>query len=881
MSENKSSATKEMCTVQDSEQVSTQKETGASRRKGDGEAVRGQYSQKAMTVEKGLRATSPVHVHVEDDVPVHVHLKQPKSKGLSKGRLGLTTGNARSSRPRRTTVSSRAKSKSPSSGPWVPPPGKASRSQKISWQGPTHRLEINTPRDGLRLSDLSTEEEDQVHGQMKNYEKKIDSLMTEMGTLRNEAELQRAMRQMERKEEMLDASRRVMEEQERELFEYKEELTVTEKENKILRKSMDLLQDEADLSMTEKELMSSEREDLMKKLIEVEMDGQAASSHIRDLKDLLRRLRDENRVSFSDTNRLAKQKDLLLEKLADFESTNRTLRRLLREQHRQEAVQLRLGEHRDTLMKKLAEGDRINEKFKLELRDKERDIIDLKHDIASQREANLQLSGIQGSLENTRAHLQKELRTKEGDCNRMAVQIRSLESQLAQSKIDVGHYRELVSNAKEKAERDKEALKKATRVQKQRAARSEDAVEQLSSQLLERDTLTEELRSRLDQSLAAFDKVAKERSQFEAENSALNTRLEQLEHIMNQTEHSAKGQVELLTTQLHEQTSDSSQLKLENERLKSSVAAIESKFQQADGELVQLRDNLKQYENLVGDYRDQMNRSRREADDTLVRLDEQEKEKNRLQLDGELELEKVKLRLHQRLQELEPLPEMLKETELKLHENQEQLIHYQKQNSENTKLIADLTTKVEVITSSLEQMKSKLHLSRDENQHLNGRIETFEKKFRDADGENRDLMAKLAHLEEKLHQNNLRLEEKGRENTSLTRQLENALTDVRRLQDQARDTTAQKERTFQTRILDLESQLSQCRAETAKIKREKEENERKFNSKLYDLKDRLEQSHSTNRSMQNYVQFLKNSYANVFGDNSMGLSSSPMRSAYP
>jgi outer dense fiber protein 2 len=44
------------------------------------------------------------------------------------------------------------------------------------------------------------------------------------------------------------------------------------------------------------------------------------------------------------------------------------------------------------------------------------------------------------------------------------------------------------------------------------------------------------------------------------------------------------------------------------------------------------------------------------------------------------------------------------------------------------------------------------------------------------------------------------------------------------------------------------------------------QNERKFNSRLFDLKDRLEQCHSTNRSMQNYVQFLKNSYANVFGE---------------
>lgn len=54
--------------------------------------------------------------------------------------------------------------------------------------------------------------------------------------------------------------------------------------------------------------------------------------------------------------------------------------------------------------------------------------------------------------------------------------------------------------------------------------------------------------------------------------------------------------------------------------------------------------------------------------------------------------------------------------------------------------------------------------------------------------------------------------------------------------------------------------------------------ERKFNSKLYDLKDRLEQSHSTNRSMQNYIQFLKNSYANAFNDSTLGpTTSTPQR----
>lgn len=52
------------------------------------------------------------------------------------------------------------------------------------------------------------------------------------------------------------------------------------------------------------------------------------------------------------------------------------------------------------------------------------------------------------------------------------------------------------------------------------------------------------------------------------------------------------------------------------------------------------------------------------------------------------------MRLHQRLQELEPLPDMLKSTELKLYESQERMLLYEKKNTENTKLIAELTAKV-------------------------------------------------------------------------------------------------------------------------------------------------------------------------------------------
>ena len=46
------------------------------------------------------------------------------------------------------------------------------------------------------------------------------------------------------------------------------------------------------------------------------------------------------------------------------------------------------------------------------------------HVVVLLQDENVAISGLQSSLENTRGHLQKQLRTKEADCNRMAVQIR-------------------------------------------------------------------------------------------------------------------------------------------------------------------------------------------------------------------------------------------------------------------------------------------------------------------------------------------------------------------------------------------------------------------------------------------------------------------------
>lgn len=60
-------------------------------------------------------------------------------------------------------------------------------------------------------------------------------------------------------------------------------------------------------------------------------------------------------------------------------------------------------------------------------------------------------------------------------------------------------------------------------MQKQRAEKSQDAMEKMGVQLMEREAQLEDLRSQLELMGPRYDKMSKEKSQLLAENSALKT----------------------------------------------------------------------------------------------------------------------------------------------------------------------------------------------------------------------------------------------------------------------------------------------------------------------------------------------------------------------
>ncbi|XP_054853967.1 outer dense fiber protein 2 isoform X2 [Eublepharis macularius] len=773
--------------------------------------------------------------------------------------------------------------------PWMPPGKTSIRESSYKWEGPTHRLEI-TPPDSekllsvLRLSDLSTDEEDTIHCKMNKYEKKIDSLLNVVGTLKNEkideAEMNKCSQvKIPKREESRCVAKRLLEEQKEELDEVTQELVETEHENTILRRNIERMKEEKDLSVLQKRHLQHEKECLMTKLVEAEMDGAAAAKQIQALKDTIGKLKTEKHMTVSDINTLTRQKELLMQKLNTFEETNRTLRDLLREQHGREKDAQKLVEQQALLMKRLTDSDAEKAQLLKKLQEKEKEVEDLLVQIQTEKDQSKTASELSKSMEAVRGHLQAQLRNKEAENNRLNIQIKNLERAGSQHKAEVEHIMEQLKELRDKGERDKETLKKAIRAQKERAERSEEYAEQLNAQLAEKDNYVTEALSTLESWRSRYNQAVKEKSDLELEIVMLNSRITDLLEQQNTVEDKMREDRDALVDKLHRQVTESTSFKLENERLKNSMIPLEEKLNKAQMEVAQLKASLKNYEGLIETYKNQVLKTRMEADEVTVKLELCDKENKTLKEEMSKEIENARKQFQSQVAELEKLPEILKLTETKLAECQDQLKSYEKKNMDLSAMITDLRQRIELQGDKMEMTREKYQSAQEENKRLTLKLEELERKLEATGAQNIEFLQVIAKREESIHQSQLRLEEKTRESGSLARQLEMAIDDAKRQLEQTKDRAASRERSAQSKMLDLETQLSRTKTELNQLRRGKDDAERRYESRLQDLKDRLEQSESTNRSMHNYVQFLKSSYANVFGDSA--LTSSPIRSQSP
>ena len=100
-------------------------------------------------------------------------------------------------------------------------------------------------------------------------------------------------------------------------------------------------------------------------------------------------------------------------------------------------------------------------------------------------------------------------------------------------------------------------------------------------------------------------------------------------------------------------------------------------------EVTRLRTRLDHAERLVAEYKEQLYTQtlKTSADNSKAHL-------------SEIELEKMRIRLQKRIEELEPLPELLRQTEMKNQELQTRILEQEKRLAEQAAFISELNSKV-------------------------------------------------------------------------------------------------------------------------------------------------------------------------------------------
>jgi len=757
--------------------------------------------------------------------------------------------------------------------PFIPPPGKSSPGRKLEWESRSHRLEINPPLSktcSMHVDDLSTSEDDEVREVSRQYEKKIDRLLEDVSL--TEREYLRKKTQ-----DQLNASRRMLEDQETELGVYKSNLDATVQDYSNLRKSYDHLNKEVEITKNEAETLYSEKEKLMRKLLDVEMEGRAAISEVTKLKETCKLMKHDKKLTSAEFSNLTYQRDTLLEKLEDFERSNKILRKLLKDAHNREELDRENGDRCEILLQKLTRAEATIQDQSTQLAGQDRQVDALISQVEADKHQAKTFEDLQKTMEATRAHLQNQLRLREADNNRLSIQIKKTEQNTDEQSLEVEHYQGLLAATRDKSIKDKDALKKATRIQRERAMKQEEINNDLQRQVTDLIAELEHTKYSLVQITESHTQLSQDRQFLDEENQLLRKNILDAGNVIELSSKSIKAGAVHVSEKIISKVRQLKTVKLENDSMKDEIKTLEdtlsssersnsNRMQVYESELSQLKSALQQYENLTVEYKSQLERYRQDNEELNEKLRHQDQQTQKKLHESMKEVGEVRSSLQSQILDLEPYPELLKASEVRLQDAQERINVAERRATEHTRLIAELTQKVEFQMEQLDHMQNKYRTKSDDCQILEKQCVGFERKMKEGDVSHRELLHSINHKDETIEKLHDQLNRQAIENERLIQQLEITLSETKKQAESQKEKTLAKERSAQARIMDLEAQLSRSTQSTQMLKRSKEEAERKFNSRLQDMRDRLEQANNTTRSMQNYVQFLKTTYANVFTD---------------
>ncbi|NXP32835.1 ODF2L protein, partial [Leiothrix lutea] len=231
------------------------------------------------------------------------------------------------------------------------------------------------------------------------------------------------------------------------------------------------------------------------------------------------------------------------------------------------------------------------------------------------------------------------------------------------------------------------------------------------------------------------------------------------------------------------------------------------------------------------------------------------KENKKLTENKCLEADKVRKKTEAKLKELEHVCYLLKAAE----ENQQRLLSWGRICAHKCKTLRELELQVDN-----HSVTSTDNLCLEEICIIQKIYEDLQRQLGEVEYQKEELAYQLRKEDESLQSSKLQLEEKIAEYNALTRQLESALEEGRKMVAEEREKISYKEQAFQTKLLLLEAEVRKMQEEKKQLLCLFHHNEKHHELHLKELENSLQKAENKNQSIQNYVQFLKDAYVTMF-----------------
>ncbi|KAK7868195.1 hypothetical protein R5R35_003058 [Gryllus longicercus] len=294
------------------------------------------------------------------------------------------------------------------------------------------------------------------------------------------------------------------------------------------------------------------------------------------------------------------------------------------------------------------------------------------------------------------------------------------------------------------------------------------------------------------------------------------------------------------------------------------LCVCKQRFREAQDELEELRALIQDQTTQLEDYRNKYLQAQQQVEEQRRQIDVMEMENSRISDQVNLEIQRVKAQFQEKLQELTPLPDILKATQLKLQECQQ------------ARILAEHN--VEELSAELQAQKDQLDtLKREMDDNITSRaalgndvlekLKELEAKCNDLRDENSRLRSELIRLDEIAAQAQRRLEEKSHDAAQLAAQLDTVREESARQVARTKDRAETMRRSLQCQISEMERQLAQSRATARSAQKDRDEIRQRMQCQINNLNESFEQAQMRIRSLQSHVNFLKSSYSNIFEPN--------------